>query len=93
MAGEHSNGNNGSLGNGWRSTLLGALWGVLLLIMGWVATDASTKQAEMSRDIAALSQRVAISEESNRNMRDSLARIEGVLEDIRRQMQERRAGR
>lgn len=77
-------------GNGWKTTVMGALWGVLVLLVGWIATDASTSRAEMQKDIAASARQIAILEESNRNMRDTLSRIEDVVEDIRRQMQERR---
>lgn len=84
MAGENGN------GNGWKSTLLSICGAVLMLIAGWIATDLSTTKAEMSRDLAAITQRTAILEESNRNLRDSLARIESVLEEIRRDMRPER---
>lgn len=73
-------------GPGWRPTLMQMLWAVLLLVVGWVATDATSARVKMADDIATAAQRIAILEESNRNMRDSLTRIESVLEDIRRDM-------
>lgn len=76
--------------NGLKTTVISVLWAVLFGIVGWIATDASTSRMEMAKDIAASSLRIATLEESNRNSREALARIESVVEDIRRQMQQER---
>lgn len=77
-------------GNGWQKNALGALWVILLAVVGWIATDATTARAKMSDDLNAQRQRIAVLEESGRNTRESLARVESILEDIRRQLQDRR---
>lgn len=76
--------------DGWRPTLMQGLAVVLMAVAGWVATDWTTARAKMADEIAASSQRIAVLEESNRNMRESQARIEATLEDIRRQLQQER---
>jgi hypothetical protein len=83
MAGENGNGS-------WQRTLLAISGAVLMLVAGWIATDLSTTKQELARDLAALTQRTATLEEANRNMRESLMRIESVLEDIRSDMRDRR---
>lgn len=75
---------------GWRTAALSASGAILFAIVGWIATDATDSRNKMSAEIAANAQRIAVLEESNRNVRESQARIEKLLEDIRRDMQERR---
>jgi hypothetical protein len=75
---------------GWRAAALTAVGTVLFAIVGWIATDATNARTKMADDIAGQAQRIAVLEESNRNVRESQARIEKLLEDIRREMQERR---
>jgi hypothetical protein len=83
---EQSRNGNG----GWRAAALTAAGTVLFGIVGWIATDATNARAKMADDIAGQAQRIAVLEESNRNVRESQARIEKLLEDIRREIQERR---
>lgn len=77
-------------GNGWRSTLLGALFVALMAVVGWIATDLQTSRGEMAKELSEHRQRIAILEEANRNSAASQDRIERGVEDIRRQLQERR---
>jgi sigma54-dependent transcription regulator len=83
MAESYSNG-------GWRSYLLGITGTCLFAFIGWTATDATTARNEMNKELAASVQRIAILEESNRNMRESLARIEAGVDELRHAMQDRR---
>lgn len=76
--------------NGWRPTVMQWLWAALLLLVGWMATEATTARAKMTDELASSVQRIAVLEESNRNIRESQSRIEAVLEDIRRQLQQDR---
>jgi septal ring factor EnvC (AmiA/AmiB activator) len=80
-------------GNGWKTTALGAVWGLLILVAGWIATDATTARTKMADDLASDRQRIAVLEERDRNVRESLVRIEHGVDDLReqlRQAQERR---
>jgi hypothetical protein len=77
-------------GPSWRTTLMGALFTVLLLVAGWIATDAQTSRNEMAKELGEHRQRIAILEEANRHSAASQSRIERGVEDIRRQLQERR---
>jgi sigma54-dependent transcription regulator len=81
---------NGNGNGGWRSYLLGTSGALLFALVGWTATDAATARTEMSRELAASAQRIATLEEANRNMRESLARIEAGVDELRRAMQDRR---
>lgn len=80
----------GNGNGGWRTAALSASGAILFGVIGWVATDATTQRDKMAGDIAASAQRIAVLEESNRNIRESQQRIEKMLEDIRREMQELR---
>lgn len=77
-------------GNGWRSTLMG--WGFVAFMasVGWIATDAQTARNELTTQINAQARQIATLEESNRNIRDSLERIERMLYELQRLSQERR---
>lgn len=77
-------------GNGWRATLLGALFVAFMAVVGWIATDLSTARNDMAKELSEHRQRIAILEEANRNSAASNERIERGVEDIRRQLQERR---
>jgi hypothetical protein len=80
-----------SNGSGWKTTAIGALWVVLLMVVGWIATDATTARTKMADQIAESQQRIAILEESQRNLRESLKRIEDGIDELRRtQQQDRR---
>lgn len=85
-------GRRGAAGESWQRPLIGVLYGVLFAIVAWMANDAATARAEMTKQINDSVQRIAILEESNRNMRDSLLRIESGVDELRRlqQQQERR---
>jgi peptidoglycan hydrolase CwlO-like protein len=72
-----------SNGNGWKTAALGALWAVLMAMFGWIATSATTANADLAKTISADQQRIAILEESQRNMRDSLKRIEDGVNELR----------
>lgn len=75
---------------GWRNTILGWLWVVLMMVVGWIATDASTSRNKMTEQITQNSQHIAILEEANRNMRETLQRIEKLAEDIRAKQEDAR---
>jgi hypothetical protein len=75
---------------GWRAAALGVCGTALFGLIGWIATDATTARTKMSEEIASAASRIAVLEESNRNVRESQARIEKLLEEIRRDMQDRR---
>lgn len=79
-----------AINGSWKTPALSAFGAVLLLLIGWIATAATTDRDRMSAEIATSIQRIAVLEESNRNIRESQARIENVLEDIRRQLQQER---
>lgn len=72
---------------GWKSAAIGALWAVLLLVVGWIATTATTKSAEAEKRLNAAEQRIAIVEESNKGMQRSLERIEAGIDEMRRELQ------
>lgn len=78
---------------GWRPTVMQGLWVILIMIVGWIATDATAARAQMAKDVAVNSQRIAVVEEAQRNIRDSQQRIETTLDEIRRQLQTERRGR
>lgn len=69
----------------WRPTLMHGMWAVLILMVSWMATDAASARKEMSEQIASSVQRIATLEESNRNMRESLQRIESGINELRQQ--------
>lgn len=77
-------------GNGWRSTLLGALFVAFMAVVGWVATDLATSRSEMAKELSEHRQRIAILEEANRNSAASQERIERGIENVQRQLQDRR---
>lgn len=86
-----------SLGNSARNgapvtqkTVLSVFGSILFAAVGWMATTEATARAKMADDIAEASRKIAVLEESNRNVRESQSRIEAVLEDIRRQLQQER---
>lgn len=77
---EQRNGN----GNGWQRPAIAGLWAILLILVGWIYSDAATARAEQGKAIQALSERVAIQEEATRNIRESLLRIETGVNELRR---------
>lgn len=70
--------------DGWPKPLVGVLGIVLMAVFGFIATDYATTKSEMVKQINNNSQRLAVLEEANRNVRESLARIENGIEEIRR---------
>lgn len=79
-----------SNGNGWKTAALGALWAVLMAVVGWNATNAANANAQLSKMVADDQQRIAILEEAQRNMRESLKRIEDGVDELRRSQADRR---
>lgn len=73
-----------SNGNGWKTAALGALWAVLMAIFGWIATSATTANADLAKTLSTDQQRIAILEESERNTKESLKRIEDGVNELRR---------
>ena len=78
-------------GKGWHSVAMGGLWVLVLLFAGWVWAEAKDAREEMAQTIrvhaqqsAADRERIAILEESTRNMRESLQRIETGVNELRR---------
>lgn len=71
--------------NGWQKAAIVALWAVLLMLVGWIYSDAAQARAEQTKTIQALSERVATQEEATRNVRESLARIETGVNELRRE--------
>lgn len=84
--GAHIGPSPGGNGNGWRNYLLG----FLLMVLGWIATAATTDRAKMADELSENRQRIAILEEQSRNTRESLAEIKTIVKDVQRQLQERR---
>lgn len=78
-------------GNGWRSTIMGGLFTVLVLVIGWIATDVQTSRAEMTRKISEeqqknsdQAQQIAVLEEAMRGLMRSVDRIESGVNELRR---------
>jgi hypothetical protein len=74
-------------GNGWKTPAIGALWAILLLLAGWFVQDSAAFRSEITKQIGESTARIAVLEEANRNIRESLARIEAGVGELR---QERR---
>lgn len=68
----------------WQRAVIAGLWAVLLLLVGWIYADASSARADQLKITQALTERVAILEEANRNVRESLKRIEDGINELRR---------
>lgn len=86
MSGE--NGRNGS--KGWQAVMLAGLFAAFMAVVGWIATDAQTARNKLTDDIDEQARKVAVLEEGQRNQKEALNEIKALLEDIRRQMVERR---
>lgn len=78
-------------GNGWRSTLLGALFIAFMAVVGWVETAAQTARFEMAKkldeqqqQISEQQQRTAVLEEAMRGLMRSMDRIESGVNELRR---------
>jgi hypothetical protein len=77
-------------GNGWKTPAIGALWAILLLLAGWFVQDSAAFRSEITKQIGESTARIAVLEEANRNIRESLARIEAGVARLSEQQQERR---
>lgn len=80
-------------GRDWQKTLLGIAGSVLAIVMVWMINEASSARTKMQEQIGAQAERIAVVEESNRNIIASQQRIEVTLDDIRRQLQQDRRSR
>jgi len=74
---------------GIRTTVMSWVLASLTAVVGWMATDASTSRAKMLDQIQQAQQEVAVIKESNRNIRETLVRIETLLEVMRQRQEER----
>ena len=70
--------------------LLTIVGGILFALVSWIATAETTARQKISDDLARSVQRIAVLEEAVKNVRESQQRIEGTLEEIRRQLQQER---
>lgn len=85
MAPHHDIDNSRPRSESWQKPAISALWAVLLALVGWIYVDAATARADQAKTIQALSERVATQEESTRNIRESLVRIELGVNELRRE--------
>ena len=74
----------------WKNALIGGLWAMLLLFAAWAYADSRSARAEAAATDLRLSQqvqedreRIATLEEAMRGMRESLARIESGVNELR----------
>jgi hypothetical protein len=88
--GEHMGPQSNGSGSSWRTAAISGLGAVVLLLSGWSYADSRAAQQQSSATISALAdaqridrERIAILEEANRNVRESLQRIESVVNEIR----------
>ena len=83
--------------NNWRQAALGAVWVVLVMVVGWIATDARTANVKLTETVHANQQRLAIVEEAQRNKdrytQETLRRIEANLDEVRREVKQLREDR
>ena len=76
--------------------LLKIVWGILIAIVGWLLTNQVTAQNEMELRLNNQAQRIAVIEESLKNNKESLGRIELGVDELRRfvtQQQQQQYGR
>jgi hypothetical protein len=88
--GEHMGPQSNGNGTSWRTAAISGLGAVVLVLSGWAYSDARAAATQSAATIATLAdaqridrERIAILEEANRNVRESLQRIESVVNEIR----------
>jgi hypothetical protein len=70
--------------DGWQKFVIAALGAIVLLVAGWVWTDAQDAKKDTANTIRQFGERLATQEEAMRGVRESLIRIEAGVNELRR---------
>ena len=71
--------------DGWQKFVIAALGAIVLLVAGWVWSDAQDVKKETATTIRQFGERLATQEEAMRGVRESLIRIEAGVNELRRE--------